>query len=135
MAIFDNFRLESNVQLSPLMSPQLVANAQQLALSLGAMQNPDTAGIQTLVSNITEAYTAFMSEYSRFSASSSIDKNLRCALDSANAAHLGPRTMVRKRLMISADYLTTALNLMQSTGARGAAGASPPAPATSGAKR
>jgi hypothetical protein len=117
MAVFDNFRLESNMQA--LVAPQLVASARQLALTLGAQQNPDSASILNLVSNITQAYTAFLGESSRYTASTSIQRDLRNALASANAAHLSPRPAVRKRIMIAADYLGSALAQMQATGARG----------------
>jgi hypothetical protein len=117
MAVFDNFRLESNMQA--LAAPPLVASAQQLALTLGAQQNPDDASILNLVANITQAYTAFLNESSRYTASSSIQRDLRNALGSANAAHLAPRPAVRKRLLIAADYLGSALAQMQATGSRG----------------
>jgi hypothetical protein len=116
MAVFDNFKLEPNMQA--LVAPPMVASARQLALTLGAQQNPDNAAILTLVTNITQAYSAFLGESSRYSASISIQRDLRNALSSANAAHLAPRPAVRKRLLIAADYLGSALAQMQATGAR-----------------
>ncbi|MBV9209500.1 MAG: hypothetical protein JOZ52_02660 [Acidobacteria bacterium] len=115
-AVFDNFKLEPNN--TALVAPPLVASARQLALTLGGQLNPDDASILTLVNNITQAYTAFLNESSRYSASAGIQRDLRNALGSANAAHLSPRPAVRKRLLIAADYLGSALTQMQSTGAR-----------------
>jgi hypothetical protein len=119
MAVFDNFRLESNNQLPPLLSPSLVANAQQSALVLAALQNPDSGGILSLVMDIEQAYKTFSNEYSRFSRVTDIERNLRCALDSANSARVAPRTLVRKRLLTTSQYLTDALTIMLSNGARG----------------
>ncbi len=118
MAIFDNFRLESNNPQAALVSPSLVANAEQTAWSLGAQQNPSQANIQGLVTNIELAYTTFVGEYNRFSACTDIDKLLRYALASAHAARLAPRPTIRKRLMVTAQYLSDAYDMMQATGAR-----------------
>jgi hypothetical protein len=118
MAVFDNFRLESNNQLPALVSPPMVASAYQMAMSLTTVQNPDSTVILDLVTNIEQAYTAFVGEYNRFSSASDIDKTLRYALASANAARLAPRPAVRKRLLITAQCLNDALVLMQATGSR-----------------
>jgi len=118
MAVFDNFRLESNNQLPPLVSPPMVASAQQTALTLAALQNPDDTRLLSLVFSIEQSSKAFIGEYNRFTSATDIDRFLRLAIDSANAARLVPRPAVRKRLMITAEYLTNALALMEATGNR-----------------
>lgn len=96
----------------------MVASAQQTALILAGLPIPDTTRIVSLVSSIEQSSKAFLGEYNRFTSATDIDRFLRLAIDSANAARLVPRPAVRKRLMITAEYLTNALALMEATGNR-----------------
>lgn len=117
--IFDNFRLESNnPPLQPLLSPQMVANAQQQALTLASTVGTNGGRVTPLVTSITQAYTAFAGEYNRFSASAQIDAELRSALATANFAVTGPRQLLRKKMLTVATNLGNALALMQATGSR-----------------
>jgi hypothetical protein len=118
MAIFDNFRLESNTPESPLASPLMVGNAYDLAFSMWIQRNPDAINGIQLALSIDQAYTAFVGELTRFSAAPQIDMNLRSAYSSALAITRSSRQLKRKRLGIAMDYLTEAVRLMSISATR-----------------
>ncbi len=118
MAIFDNFRLESNTPESPLASPMMVASAYDLAFSMWVQRNPDAINANQLVISIEQAYTVFAGELNRFTAAAEIDMNLRGALSTANSINRSTRQLKRKRLGIVMDYLVEASRLMSISATR-----------------
>jgi hypothetical protein len=114
MAIFDNFSLESNVPITTVSSPQMVADAITLLNTLLQTRSPSRAQVQLFAGNVAQAYATFMTESARFASPSAIDFALSTAVGMAKLAAVTPTAMVNKRLLQIAKYLADAAGQMQS---------------------
>jgi uncharacterized protein (TIGR03437 family) len=102
---------------APPVSPALVSAALTSAATLAGTANSSETQIAALVSQITQAHNAFLSEANRFTAADQIDRSLRMALYFARAAGAlaaaqSSGEAVQNRLQIAASRLGQARSLI-----------------------
>ncbi|HEY3027419.1 MAG TPA: hypothetical protein VGJ55_14815, partial [Pyrinomonadaceae bacterium] len=112
---------------APPTSVALVSSASTLATSLAASSDTSEAQITSLVNGIGQAYSVFLSEFSRFSSADEIDRELRTSLyftrgAGALAAIGGHDTGMQNRLQIVAYHLSRATSLMTGSSAESSLG-------------